>query len=264
MKCNEPLISVIMNCKNGENFIDESVGSLLNQSYLNWELIFWDNASKDESLKKIKSYKDKRFRVFKSKKNISLGFARQKALNKCKGSFVSFLDVDDIWVKDKLKIQIKLFQNNKKLGLAFSNELLFSKKSQRINYQKKNIPTGKIFSILINNYFISFSTVMVKKSLILKNNINFCKNLNHISDFDFVLKLSRITHVDLVYDVLVKTRIHYNSGSYMQPENFFTEKKFFLKNMKKNNRNLLLKNKIKKKLNKNKINLISKIQEQFG
>ena len=130
-----------MNCKNGENFIDESVGSLLNQSYLNWELIFWDNASQDESLKKIKSYKDKRFRVFKSKKNISLGFARQKALNKCKGSFVSFLDVDDIWVKDILKIQIKLFQNNKKLGLAFSNELLFSKKSQRINYQKKNIPT---------------------------------------------------------------------------------------------------------------------------
>ena len=71
MKCNETLISVIMNCKNGENFIDESVGSLLNQSYLNWELIFWDNASQDESLKKIKSYKDKRFRVFKSKKNIS-------------------------------------------------------------------------------------------------------------------------------------------------------------------------------------------------
>ena len=59
-----------------------------------------------------------------------MGFARQKALNKCKGSFVSFLDVDDIWVKDKLKIQIKLFQNNKKLGLAFSNELLFSKKAK--------------------------------------------------------------------------------------------------------------------------------------
>ena len=147
--------------------------------------------------------------------------------------------IDDIRVKDKLKIQIKLFQNNKKLGLAFSNELLFSKKSQRINYQKKNIPTGKIFSILINNYFISFSTVMVKKSLILKNNINFCKNLNHISDFDFVLKLSRITHVDLVYDVLVKTGYTIIVGNL----NFFTEKKFFLKNIKKNNKNFLLKNK---------------------
>jgi glycosyltransferase involved in cell wall biosynthesis len=233
-----------MNCKNGENFINDSVGSLLQQSYKNWELIFWDNFSNDKSVKKIKSYNDERIKVYRSKKTITLGHARQNALKKCKGSYVSFLDVDDLWIKNKLKLQIKLFNSNKKLGLVFCNELFFSKNSQKIGYKKKNLPTGKIYTQLLNNYFISFSTVMVKMSVIKANKINFSRLFNHISDFDFVMKLSRVTYIDLLYQVLVKTRIHFNSGSYKQPENFFFEKRIFLSKLKKNNKSYFSKNKL--------------------
>ena len=244
MKYRKPLVSVIMNCKNGENFINDSVGSLLQQSYKNWELIFWDNFSNDKSVKKIKSYNDERIKVYRSKKTITLGHARQNALKKCKGSYVSFLDVDDLWIKNKLKLQIKLFNSNKKLGLVFCNELFFSKNSQKIGYKKKNLPTGKIYTQLLNNYFISFSTVMVKMSVIKANKINFSRLFNHISDFDFVMKLSRVTYIDLLYQVLVKTRIHFNSGSYKQPENFFFEKRIFLSQLKKNNKSYFSKNKL--------------------
>ena len=59
-----PLISIIMNCYNGEKYLQESLDSVINQTYKNWELIFWDNQSKDKSSEIFKSYKDKRLKYF--------------------------------------------------------------------------------------------------------------------------------------------------------------------------------------------------------
>ena len=70
-KTNEPLISVIINCFNGEKFINKCVHSVLNQTYSNFEIIFFDNNSSDKSLKLIKSIKSRKIRVFKSKKKLN-------------------------------------------------------------------------------------------------------------------------------------------------------------------------------------------------
>ena len=61
---NQPLVSIIMNCYNGEVYLAESVKSVLSQTYKNWELIFWDNKSVDKSAEIFKSYKDKRFKYY--------------------------------------------------------------------------------------------------------------------------------------------------------------------------------------------------------
>ena len=65
---NEPLVSIIMNCYNGEKYLKLALKSLIKQKYKNWELIFWDNKSTDKSKKIFKSFKDKRFRYFYAKK----------------------------------------------------------------------------------------------------------------------------------------------------------------------------------------------------
>ena len=65
---NNPLVSIIMNCHNGSKFLEQSLNSILKQSYKNWELIFWDNKSNDSSKKKFLKFKDKRFNYFFSKK----------------------------------------------------------------------------------------------------------------------------------------------------------------------------------------------------
>ena len=64
MKEKVPLISIIMNCYNGEKYLTESINSLISQTHKNWELIFWDNQSIDSSAKIFKSYEDKRFEYF--------------------------------------------------------------------------------------------------------------------------------------------------------------------------------------------------------
>ena len=70
-------VSIIMNCYNGENYLDESLNSVINQTYKNWELIFYDNCSTDKSVTILEKYKDKRIKYFKSKKKINLGLAKK-------------------------------------------------------------------------------------------------------------------------------------------------------------------------------------------
>ena len=86
-----------MNCFNGEAFLKEAIDSVISQSYDNWELIFWDNQSTDDSELIIKRYLDPRIRYFKSKEHTLLGTARNEALNLADGKWVAFLDVDDLW-----------------------------------------------------------------------------------------------------------------------------------------------------------------------
>lgn len=64
----KPLVSIIMNCLNGQEFLEDALKSVLNQTYKNWELIFWDNKSTDNSEKILKSFKDKRIKYYFAKK----------------------------------------------------------------------------------------------------------------------------------------------------------------------------------------------------
>ena len=131
---NEPLVSIIMNCFNGERYLNESLKSILDQSYQNWELIFWDNLSKDSSKKIFDRYKDKRFKYFIASQHTPLYVARNLAIKKASGEFLAFLDTDDIWLKDKLNQQIKLF-SNPNIGLVYGNYWRFNE--NRIFQKKK-------------------------------------------------------------------------------------------------------------------------------
>ena len=73
-------VSIIMNCYNGENYLDESLNSVINQTYKNWELIFYDNCSTDKSVTILEKYKDKRIKYFKSKKKNKFRISKKKSL----------------------------------------------------------------------------------------------------------------------------------------------------------------------------------------
>ena len=88
----EPLVSIIMNCYNGEEYLPYSIESVIIQNYKNWELIFWDNCSTDNSPNIIKSYSDIRIKYFKSENNTSLGIARNLAILNSKGEYIAILD----------------------------------------------------------------------------------------------------------------------------------------------------------------------------
>ena len=98
----EPLVSVIINCRNGEKYLKKCITSVIKQKYKNWEIIFFDNDSKDKSKNILNLYKNRRIRYFKSNKLLKLYHARNIAISKAKGSYITFLDVDDWWLKKNL------------------------------------------------------------------------------------------------------------------------------------------------------------------
>lgn len=228
------LVSIIMNCKNGERYLKYSLNSVLKQKYKNWELIFVDNNSKDETKKIFKKYKDNRFKYFNTKENLKLGAARQFALKKCRGDFIAFLDSDDLWSDSKLQLQIPKFRD-KKVGIVISNTVFFNNHKE-IVYYKYPPETGFVFKKLIQKYNINLETLVCRKSIIKKLNFKFNKNFEMISDYELCIKLSLVSKVSYVDKILSKWRVHPKSDSWNKRKKFFTEKLNFLNKLQINNK----------------------------
>ena len=207
MKKNNPLISIIMNCHNGEKYLKNSLQSVINQTYKNWELIFWDNKSIDKSKEIVESFKEKRFKYFKSKKFNSLYKSRNLAIKKSKGKYICFLDTDDWWLKKKLIHQIDVLRKNPEIKLIFSNVYLyFQQKKEKKLYFNYKVPKGKITQFLLNNYIIGILTVMASKDIFKKKKFN--KNYNIIGDFDFFINLSLKEYFLCIHKPLAYYRVH--------------------------------------------------------
>ena len=206
----QPLVSIIMNCYNGEKYLAESLESILSQTYQNWELIFWDNLSTDNSKKIFEKYKDNRFKYFLAEKHSVLYHARNLAIQKTKGDFIAFLDTDDIWLKDKLSTQIKLF-SDENIGLVYGNYWRYNKtnffKKKRLS-SFKQLPSGKITDILLKKYSVGMLTVVIRKKFINDKKDIFDTNFDMLSDMDFILRFSKKYKFDCVQEPLAIYRLH--------------------------------------------------------
>jgi len=110
------LISIITPCYNSEKYISETYDSINSQSYNNWEWIIVDDCSSDKSVEIIQSFNDKRIKLVIQSKNQGAAYARNLALNKAQGRFITFLDSDDLWLPNFLETTINyLLENNEEL-----------------------------------------------------------------------------------------------------------------------------------------------------
>ena len=111
------LVSVIMPSWNTGRFIAESIQSVINQTYHNWELIIVDDCSTDNTDEVVMSFSDSRIKYLKNEKNLGAAFSRNRAMREARGEWLAFLDSDDLWRKNKLEKQISFMNSN---GYTFS------------------------------------------------------------------------------------------------------------------------------------------------
>lgn len=108
----DALVSIIMPSWNTGSFIAESIQSVINQTYQNWELIIVDDCSTDNTDDVVSSFSDHRIRYYKNEKNSGAALTRNRALREAQGEWIAFLDSDDIWFPQKLEKQVKFMKDN--------------------------------------------------------------------------------------------------------------------------------------------------------
>ena len=225
----KPTVSVIMNCLNCSKYLREAIDSVYAQTYKDWEIIFWDNASTDSSAEIAKSY-DERLRYFRSEETVPLGKARNWAVGQAQGKYIAFLDCDDIWLPRKLEKQIPLFEINLEVGLVFSDTIYFNKKGNvRRLYRNSIPPKGWVFRELLKHYFLSLETVVIKKESLDSLEEWFDERFNVVEEADLFLRLAYNWELDYLNEPLSKWRMHEESWSFSKKELFPHEIELMIK-----------------------------------
>ena len=172
MKEVNDLVSIVVPVYNAERFIDETIQTVLNQTYTNWELILIDDKSTDDSIKFITPYlkKDTRIRLLKNKTNLHAALTRNKGIKAAKGQYIAFLDADDLWAPSKLKKQEAFM---KKMDCAFSfTGYEFANAAGVPNGKKVHVPATITYKQALKNTTIFTSTVMFDLTKLTKNEIH--------------------------------------------------------------------------------------------
>ena len=226
---NQPLVSIIMNCYNGEAYLSESIESILSQNYKNWEIVFWDNQSVDSSAKIFKSYSDERFRYFYSEEHTPLYKARNLAIEKSRGDFIAFLDTDDLWSREKLDLQMPYF-DDPDVGVVFSNLWILKKNEKKKKlYTNKKLPRGKIYNELLENYNVGILTSIIRKKFYSKLEKKFNEKFSIIGDFDLFLRLSKQCSFESIQKPLASYRLHGRNLSTLKKDREIEEFEIWLK-----------------------------------
>lgn len=126
------LVSIIMPSWNTGRFIGESIQSVLNQTYRNWELIIVDDCSTDNTDEVVASFQDERIRYFHNEHNSGAALTRNYALREVRGEWIAFLDSDDLWEPEKLEHQIKFMVDNG-YNLSYTEYEKIDEASQPLN-----------------------------------------------------------------------------------------------------------------------------------
>ena len=212
-----------MNCYNGGKYLTDALESVLNQTFRDWELIFWDNQSTDQSSDIFNRYNDPRFKYYYSDKHTKLYKARNYAVKKANSEFLTFLDVDDIWEFDKLEKQLLLF-GDKKVGLVYGKYKVFNEligDSQPI--LDKKLPTGWVVDELLKDYVVGLLTIMVRRKAFDSLEKQFDDRFHIIGDFDLVLRMSTHWKFDCIQETVAYYRQHGDNESGKHRNRFIEE-----------------------------------------
>lgn len=204
-------VSIILTCYNGSQWISRAIQSILSQTYKEFELIIVDDGSTDGSKAIIDPFlKDKRVR-YVYQKNRGFSSAINTGIRVSKGNLIGFIGQDDLWVNNKLELQIKYFADHMNMHLVYSNYYYIDSDERIINMVRSRNPIFFSKKELINNLFlenfIGFETVLVKKECFDEVGF-FDERMIACSDHDIWLRIAECFNIGYIDQFIVKKRQH--------------------------------------------------------
>ncbi len=193
-KSNYSFVSVIIPTYNRKNLIARSIQSVLNQSYKDFEVIIIDDASIDGTQEIVETFSDKRLKYYRLKDRKGAGSARNIGIKKSNGSFITFLDSDDVWLPKKLEKQLLVFQNESpKIGVVYTDMQRILKNGTIKYYPAPTIVPERLINPITKFYQvrnIGIQSVVIKKECFEQVGY-FNERLPRLEDLELFIRLSK-------------------------------------------------------------------------
>lgn len=211
-----PRFSIIMNVCDGRHYLHEALASVFAQTFEDWELIFWDDQSKDDSASVLRAFPaDSRVRYFRVENRVPLTTARRDAIAQAKGEWLAFLDQDDIWTADKLAKQMRVIDaedDNGKLGLVYGRAMCFGDVGLVRDFDRhhefRDLPEGDIFEeLFLSSCFICQSASCMRTEYVRKLGEIPAEYLC-CSDYYLNTELSSLYSTACTQDIVCWYRVH--------------------------------------------------------
>jgi glycosyltransferase involved in cell wall biosynthesis len=211
----QPLVSVVCPAYNCERFINAALDSVFAQSYRPIEVIVVDDGSTDSTAELVKGYREVRYL---SQTNRGPSAARNRGIRAARGEFVAFLDLDDLWIPEKLAKQVAALESCPESGLSFSDMRLFDSAGQdRLTMFQKYRLTGEYFghdsvveravAKLVTVNFIPTSSVLARKAAMTQVG-GFDEQFRKSEDWDLWLRMAMLRPITYVSEPLILKRVH--------------------------------------------------------
>jgi len=211
-------VSVIMPCYNHGRFLADSIGSILNQTHRDFELIVVDDRSTDNSVEVMRFFaqKDPRVKVIQHAANSGLSRSRNDAISAATGEWIAFCDADDLWAKEKLASQLEMLRQNPECAVAYSESVIVDENSNLTGQKFTDLfplplqPSGSLFEVLCVRNFINVPSAILHKERAGKD-VFFDEQIELVNDWWYWIRLSK-KHRFLYSDrPLAKYRVHSTS-----------------------------------------------------
>jgi len=214
----EPLVSVIIPAYNAQQYITESIESVIAQTYKNWELIIVDDNSTDHTSSIIKEFtlKDSRIKYLHQDRGRQ-GKARNKAIKNSSGDYIAFLDADDVWEKTKLEVQVDIIENKSNISVLFSQgySLLADGTTTNMDVKVQEWSFQKDIDLFIAENQIPILSLLVKKQALI--DVNYFSEdpaIQNAEDYHLWIKLLKQATFLSIPNRLFYYRIHEQQSTY--------------------------------------------------
>ena len=204
-------ISVVIPTYNRSELLNNSIKSVLSQTFGDFELIVIDDCSTDNTPSVLGSFLDERLKVIRNNRNMGISAVRNIGVTSSQGKYIAFLDDDDEWQPDKLEKQMNIMENGPvSLGCVYSGSLIIGADGGEAVRSSVPIHRNRVLKELLLENFITTSTVLIKKSCFDKAGL-FDEEIPYGEDYDMWIRIAEDFDYDFAPEPLTKYCIHQTS-----------------------------------------------------
>jgi glycosyltransferase involved in cell wall biosynthesis len=202
---NNPKVSVLMLVYNTEKYLREAIDSILNQTFSDFEFLIFNDGSTDSSLETIRSYTDKRIKLFDSDKNIGLISCLNRGIDIARGEYIARMDSDDISAPNRLEKQVSFMDKNPDIGVCGSWYDLVGEPKTMIKYP---VEDRAIRVEMLRLCPICHPSVILRSDVLKKNRLRYDEAFIYAEDYRLWVIMSRYCKFANIQEVLLHYRIH--------------------------------------------------------